>query len=165
MEFINEQQKQRFERMRDKYNQSSHISQQYWRIPYVYAERFADMCERLIKDGKSFSEVALDVSYEVDEPGRFAISFIQFCTAMLILNDVWTLGPTLRQWHNERWSRGGILCVEQEGVLCPCFPITEIGQIAIGAAYIDFKKDDIGLFTSAVNRVTKEIGAPVRRVS
>jgi hypothetical protein len=64
---------------------------------YQYAERWANLMEKEISDGKSLVEIANRTSHEADTEG---ITGFTYGAAVSILAAVWECGEELRKWHN-----------------------------------------------------------------
>lgn len=69
----------------------------YGRACYTYAQRWAEMMERAIGEGKEFKEMAKDLSHEADKEG---VTGFMYGMAVNILAAVWVYGEELRIWHN-----------------------------------------------------------------
>lgn len=64
---------------------------------FRYAERWADLMEKAVADGKRLVDVADALSHEADSEG---ISGFMHGTAVSILAQCWQHGEELRRWHN-----------------------------------------------------------------
>lgn len=75
-----------------------------------YAERWANMMEQEIENGKSLVEIADATSHKADTEG---ITGFMYGCAVSILSQVWEHGEELRKWHNKEYGHEG------EGVVNP----------------------------------------------
>ena len=64
---------------------------------FNYAERWANLMEKSIKDGEKIEDIADSTSHEADTT---IISGFMYGAAVSILSKCWVHGETLRQWHN-----------------------------------------------------------------
>lgn len=62
-----------------------------------YAERWADLMEKQIGDGKTVAEIADATSHEADTDG---ITGFMYGMAVSTLAWAWANGEDLRRWHN-----------------------------------------------------------------
>ena len=76
----------------------------YGRGVYDYAEKWADLMEKGISDGKQLPDIAGALSHEADTDG---ITGFMYGCAVNILAHVWVHGETLRKWHNGKYGYSG----------------------------------------------------------
>ena len=69
----------------------------YGRACFTYAERWANMMEDAIAEGKVLSEIAKDLSHEANKEG---ITGFMYGAAVSVLSTSWIFGEELRKWHN-----------------------------------------------------------------
>lgn len=69
-----------------------------------YAERWANMMEREMEDGKALIEIADATSHKADTEG---ITGYMYGCAVSILSQVWEHGEELRKWHNKEYDYEG----------------------------------------------------------
>jgi hypothetical protein len=62
-----------------------------------YAERWADLMEGRMEDGKALADIASDTSHEADTEG---ITGFMYGAAVSVLATSWKHGEELRRWHN-----------------------------------------------------------------
>ncbi len=98
----------------DWYNENDDI---YGRACFTYAERWANMMEDAIAEGKTISEVAKELSHKADEEGIIGSMY----GAVSILSQFWRFGEELRRWHNldTQIANEGEKANESGGVLNP----------------------------------------------
>lgn len=71
---------------------------------FEYAERWADLMEQEIKNGKTLKDFAEETSQKADTEG---ITGFMYGVAVKILSEAWIHGEDLRQWHNGKYGHGG----------------------------------------------------------
>ena len=81
----------------------------YGRACFTYAERWAEMLEKLIEDStdepmKVIVENADRLSHEADTEG---ITGFMYGCAVSILSQCWKYGEELRKWHNKEYNYDG----------------------------------------------------------
>jgi len=69
----------------------------YSRAVFTYAERWANMMEAALAEGKSLESCAKLLSHEADVEG---ITGFMYGAAVSVLASVWEHGEALRRWHN-----------------------------------------------------------------
>jgi hypothetical protein len=69
---------------------------------YAYAEKWADMMEAELSEGKSLKDIAEKTSYAADTD---AITGFMYGAAVSVLSEVWEHGEELRRWHNLKTQR------------------------------------------------------------
>ena len=62
-----------------------------------YAQRWAEMMEGAIKEGKAVGDVAKQLAHEADTE---SITGFMYGAAVATLSAVWEYGEQLRRWHN-----------------------------------------------------------------
>ena len=72
-------------------------SDAYGHACFTYAERWAEMMEQAIVDGKKLEDVAEALSHEANKEG---ITGFMYGAAVSILSKSWIYGEQLRRWHN-----------------------------------------------------------------
>ena len=75
-----------------------------------YLERWADLMEQEIRQGKQLLDIAERTSHEADTEG---ITGFMYGCAVNILAQLWIHGEELRNWHNKKYNHEG------EGVINP----------------------------------------------
>jgi len=92
-----------------------------------YAERWADLMEKGIAEGKKLEDIAKVTSHEADTEG---ITGFMYGAAVSTLYHVWEHGDALRRWHNldTQIRNEGELANEQGGVLNPALLTLTIGK-------------------------------------
>jgi len=85
---------------------------------YTYAERWADVMEAALAEGKTVPDVAKALSHEADVEG---ITGFMYGCAISILASCWEHGEELRRWHNLDCQLGteGEKANDSGGVLNP----------------------------------------------
>lgn len=63
----------------------------------TYSERWADLMEKAMSEGKALADVADTLSHEADTEG---ITGFMYGCAVSALAAYWEHGETLRRWHN-----------------------------------------------------------------
>lgn len=83
-----------------------------------FSQRWAELMEECISNGKQVAEVAQSTSHEADTEG---ITGFMYGCAVSILSKYWTHGEELRQWHNLDTQIGseGEVSNQRGGVLNP----------------------------------------------
>lgn len=71
---------------------------------FSFAERWADLMEAAIAEGKLLQDVAKQTSHTADTEG---ITGFMYGMAVSILAKTWVHGEELRRWHNLDWGRHG----------------------------------------------------------
>ena len=77
-----------------------------------YGERWADIMESEIEQGKKLEDIAKETSHEADTEGL--TGFMYGC-AVQALAHFWIHGEKLRRWHNQDWGvkpeddKGGVV--------------------------------------------------------
>jgi len=66
---------------------------------YRYAEKWANLMEERLIDGKTIADIADQASHDADDEG---ITGFMYSAAASILTSVWEHGEELRRWHNLR---------------------------------------------------------------
>ena len=69
-----------------------------------YAERWANMMEEEMENGKSLIEIADTTSIKADTEG---ITGFMYGCAVSVLARVWEHGEELRKWHNKEYGYAG----------------------------------------------------------
>lgn len=69
-----------------------------------YAERWANMMEQEMENGKTLIEIADATSHKADTEG---ITGYMYGCAVSILSQVWEHGEELRKWHNKEYGYEG----------------------------------------------------------
>lgn len=69
-----------------------------------YAERWANMMEQEMENGKPLIEIADATSHKADTEG---ITGYMYGCAVSILSQVWEHGEELRKWHNKEYGYDG----------------------------------------------------------
>jgi hypothetical protein len=64
---------------------------------YRYAERWADLMESQMTEGKSLADIAESTSREADTSG---ITGFMYGASVAVLSRFWGHGEELRKWHN-----------------------------------------------------------------
>ena len=72
-------------------------SEGYGRACFTYAEKWAEMMEEEIKNGKKLADIVKKLSHDADTEG---ITGFMYGIAVSILSLSWVYGEELRQWHN-----------------------------------------------------------------
>lgn len=75
----------------------------YGKAIYDYAERWADLIEQAIAEGKKLQDVADELSHLADTEG---ITGFMYGAAVATLSHVWKHGEELRRWHNLKTQIG-----------------------------------------------------------
>lgn len=90
----------------------------YGRAVYTYAERWADLMEAALAEGKSIADIAEPLSHKADVEG---ITGFMYGCAVSILASCWEHGEELRRWHNLDCQLGteGEKANDSGGVLNP----------------------------------------------
>lgn len=70
----------------------------------TYMNRWADMMEAEMGNGKSLSEMAKQTSHDADKEG---ITGFMYGCAVAALSDFWEYGEELRVWHNAQYGHHG----------------------------------------------------------
>ncbi len=70
---------------------------EYGKAIYSFAERWADLMEVCIEEGKSIEDFAEQTKCNADTE---CISGHMYAMAVSLLSTAWIGGETLRQWHN-----------------------------------------------------------------
>ena len=100
----------------------------YGRCVIRYAQRWAEMMEEHISDGKSISDIAKKTSHDSDTEG---ITGFMYGCAVNILSQVWKYGEDLRKWHNGQYGHSG------DGVVNPAI-LTISGSSANTTPWIPY---------------------------
>ena len=69
---------------------------------FVYAEKWANLMEAALAEGKSIVDVADKTSHQADEEG---ITGFMYGAAVSILSQCWEHGEELRKWHNKEHNQ------------------------------------------------------------
>ncbi len=82
-----------------------------------YAERWANLMERRMAEGKALEEIADETSHEADN----GITCFMYGCAVQVLADVWVHGEQMRRWHNlaTQLQHEGEAANESGGILNP----------------------------------------------
>ena len=90
----------------------------YGRECYLFTERWANLMEVKLKEGKKIKDFAKDTGHEADTSG---ITGFMYGAAVSILSNCWKHGERLRQWHNldTQISSEGEEANKGKGVLNP----------------------------------------------
>lgn len=88
----------------------------YGACTFRYAERWANLMETEINDGKDLKDIAENTSHEADTEG---ITGFMYGMAVNILSQCWQYGEKLREWHNKKYNHEG------DGVVNPAVLIVE----------------------------------------
>jgi hypothetical protein len=83
---------------------------------YRFAERWANMMEAELANGKKLAEVAQETSHAADTEG---ITGFMYGAAVSVLSHCWLHGEELRRWHNKDVQIGdeGDRANEKEGAV------------------------------------------------
>ncbi len=73
-------------------------SDPYGRGVYTFAERWANLMEAELANGKKVNEVAQKTSHDADTEG---ITGFMYGAAVAVLSECWQHGEELRRWHNK----------------------------------------------------------------
>lgn len=71
---------------------------------YTFAERWANLMESEIGNGKPLQEIADKTSHDADTEG---ITGFMYGCAVSILTHCWVHGEELRKWHNKEYGYEG----------------------------------------------------------
>jgi hypothetical protein len=71
---------------------------------FKYAEKWADLMEKEIAEGKDVADIAGRTSDEADTEG---ITGFMYGAAVGILSLCWLYGEKLRVWHNKKYNHEG----------------------------------------------------------
>lgn len=90
----------------------------YGKAGHDFAERWANLMEQEIANGRKLEEIAKETSRTADTDG---ITGFMYGCAVSILSAVWIHGEHLRRWHNKDTQIGteGDAANESGGVLNP----------------------------------------------
>ena len=69
----------------------------YGNAVFVYAEKWAELMERALKEGGVLTKIAQKLSHDADTDG---ISGFMYGAAVATLAGCWKFGEELRKWHN-----------------------------------------------------------------
>lgn len=76
----------------------------YGRGIFKYAEKWADLMEEQISNGKLVRDIASDLSHKADTDG---ITGNMYGVSVSILSQCWIYGEELRKWHNKEYDYEG----------------------------------------------------------
>ncbi len=90
----------------------------YGKAVIEYSERWADLMEIELEQGKELVEIAKDASHEANTEG---LTGFMYGAAVSVLATVWEHGEELRRWHNldTQIKNEGERANESGGVLNP----------------------------------------------
>jgi len=64
---------------------------------YKFAEKWANLMEKKLEEGKEFQDFAKETSHDADTDG---ITGFMYGAAVSVLSNCWEHGEELRLWHN-----------------------------------------------------------------
>ncbi|WNO29868.1 hypothetical protein [Bacillus phage SDFMU_Pbc] len=68
---------------------------------FKYAEKWADLMESLIEEGKQLEDIAQETSFTANTDG---ITGFMYGAAVAVLSFHWEHGEELRVWHNKKYG-------------------------------------------------------------
>jgi len=74
----------------------------------TYIEKWSELMEKEIENGKKLEDIAKTTSCEADTDG---ITGYMYGVAVRILSGVWEYGEELRKWHNKEYGYEGEGCI------------------------------------------------------
>jgi hypothetical protein len=72
----------------------------YGRQCFEFAERWANLMEAAMSEGKRMEDIAEETSHRADTSG---ITGFMYGVAVRILANAWSHGEALRRWHNRQY--------------------------------------------------------------
>lgn len=96
----------------DKWKENNQDEYGYGMGIFKYAEKWADLMETMIAEGKQVKDIAEKTSHIADTEG---ITGFMYGAAVAVLSFHWAHGEELRVWHNKQY--GG--SEETKGILNP----------------------------------------------